>query len=131
MRTMATKKPKKLAGPTPWESVNRDLKASRAAHEAAGIHRPLAKVEIREYIKEAVERMGPRLGDLLERVARKNPIDAIKLVADLTEYVSPKLSRAEHKVTHVDDPLEERRMLEEALAAQGVDIAALRRQTKH
>ena len=53
--------------------------------------------EIREAYQCFIEDNTEKLQEWLERVAEKNPAKAIELMANLSEYILPKLSRSEVK----------------------------------
>lgn len=52
--------------------------------------------DIREAYKLLIEANLPNLTKWLERIAMKDPERAIRILADLSEYVIPKLARTEH-----------------------------------
>lgn len=51
--------------------------------------------DARETFRRLLEDNGPKMQRWVERVARKNPAMALRLLADLAEFIVPKLSRAE------------------------------------
>jgi hypothetical protein len=54
-----------------------------------------ATTEIKEAFKQLIENNLDNLTAWLEQVADKDPEKAIKIIADLSEYVIPKLARSE------------------------------------
>lgn len=53
--------------------------------------------EIRDAYQMLLENNASKLEEWLSRVAEKNPAKAIELMSNLSEYILPKLSRAEVK----------------------------------
>lgn len=58
--------------------------------------------EARETFRMLLESNADKMQGWLERVARKQPARALQLLADLAEFVVPKLSRTEFRGTGED-----------------------------
>ena len=60
--------------------------------------------DIKEAYRMLIETNIPNLSKWLERIAEKNPAQAIMIISDLSEYIIPKLSRTD--LTSGDKPIQ-------------------------
>jgi len=60
--------------------------------------------DIKEAYKQLIEKNLDNMTDWLERIAETDPDKAIRIMADLSEYVIPKLARTDH--TTNDEPIQ-------------------------
>ena len=90
------------AGDVEWEAeMSADKQTARIGKGKPGPGRPKGKpnkatADVRACVAMICQQLMPEAMEWIRKGAKKNPLGAAKVLADLSEYHIPKLSRTEH-----------------------------------